>query len=362
MRRAVSLLLFPAAVLVPLRDAGTSEVLYEKQSQYHYISVIESGTIRTLTFRRKGFDRNQSRMDMSDPFRPCLPYYPLMFAGYLFVPEPQRILVVGLGAGILSRWSAHYFPDATVDSIELDPEVVDVAKKFFGFEEGERQRVVIRDARVQIKALQHEDASYDVIMLDAFRGGYIPPNLTTKEFFEECRDILSPGGALVLNLKPGWVIYQYQRRTLATVFPEQYPFGGASGSEIVVALPSERHIAKEDLLTAAQRLQEKHKFSFSLPGVVSQFELGPAYPASGTIFTDGHVPANILDQQMENPYGTYTLPGDRFARIAAWFRAYQLPIVAIALALIIAAVALRISGRNRRPEHSQPDEQRTQQD
>jgi spermidine synthase len=352
MKRAASLLLFPVALLVPLRDAGASEVLYEKQSQYHYISVFESGNVRTLTFRRKGFDRNQSRMDISDPLRPCLPYYPLMFAGYLFVPEPRRILIVGLGAGVLSQWSAHYFPDATVDSIELDPEVVEVARKFFAFEEGEKQRVFIRDARVQIKVFRDQRTKYNVIMLDAFRGGYVPPHLATTEFFEECRDILSPDGALVVNLKPGWIIYQYQRRTLATVFPDQYPFGGASGSEVVVAFPSKRGITKEHLLAAAKQLQEKRKFAFRLTEVVSEFDIGPGFAAKGDIFTDDHVPANILRQQMENPHGNYTLPGARFARIAAWFRTHRLLIVSVSVVLIIAATALRKARHRRSSEDS----------
>jgi spermidine synthase len=332
-------------IAIHVLPAHAYTVLYEKQSRYHYIRVIESGNVRTMTFRRKGFDRNQSSMDISDPFRPCLPYYPLMFSGYLFVPEPRRILVVGLGAGVLSRWSAHYFPEATVDSIELDPDVVDVAKKFFGFEEGERQRVFTRDARVQIKVFQAQPEKYDIIMLDAFRGGYVPFHLTTKEFFEECRNILSPEGALVVNLKPGWVIYQYQRRTLASIFPEQYPFGGPSGDEVVVALPpvaqaSRLHRAKEDLLAAARRLREERKFFFDLGEVVLQFDTGPDFPAKGLVFTDGHVPANILRQQMGNPLGEYRPPQPPLARLAAWLKAYRLPVILSALVLIALAGVL----------------------
>lgn len=331
-------------IAIHVLPAHAYTVLYERQSRYHYIRVIESGNVRTMTFRRKGFDRNQSSMDMSDPFRPCLPYYPLMFSGYLFAPHPKRILIVGMGAGVLSRWSAYYFPEATVESIELDPDVVDVAKKFFGFEEGERQRVFIRDARVQIKVFQAQPEKYDIIMLDAFRGGYVPFHLTTKEFFEECRNILSLDGALVVNLKPGWVIYQYQRRTLASVFPEQYPFGGVSGDEAVVALPpvAQARIAglrraKEDILAAARRLQEERNFSFDLGEVVLQYGIGPRFPAKGLVFTDGHVPANILRQQMENPLGEYRPPQPPFARLAMWLKAYRLPVIVSALVLIALA-------------------------
>ncbi len=346
MNRFLLTLIALAAAMIPSRSAHAYKVLYEKQSRYHYIRVIESGTVRTLTFRRKGYDRNQSRMDMSDPLRPALPYYPLMFAGYLFVPEPKRILVVGMGAGVLSHLSAHYFPEAQVDSIELDPDVVDVAKRFFGFEEGERQRVFIRDARVQVKTFQGEGATYDIIMLDAFSGGYVPFHLTTKEFFQECRSILSPAGALVVNLKPGWVIYQYQRRTLVAVFPEQYPFGGASGDQIVVALPSSKQASKETFLAAAKNLQQKRRFSFHLADVVAQFDVGPDFAATGPILTDDHSPADVLRQQLENPYGkpvTHTSP---LGRISAWVSTHRLPIICAALIVILIAVILRRRQRN----------------
>jgi spermidine synthase len=340
MKRLFSLLLVLTA-FGPAKCLHASKTLYEKQSPYHYIRVLESGSIRTMTFRRKGTDRNQSRMDMADPLRPCLPYYPLMFAGNLFVPKPQRVLIVGLGAGILSQYSAHYFPDVTVDNIELDPDVVDVAKKFFNFQEGDRQRVFIRDARVQVKVLQREGAEYDIIMLDAFRGGYTPFQLTTREFYEQCRNILSPNGAIVLNLKPGWVMYQYQRRTLAAVFPEQYPFGGASGSEVIVAPLTKRQLTKEQLLAAARELQQERKFSFDLPDVVAQFDVGPGFPQKGPILTDDHAPANLLKQQMENPTGTPQATMTPFARIAGWFRTHRIPVIAFSSVVILAVLVLR---------------------
>lgn len=339
--RFFPLLFLLLAVAFTSRGAvRAAEVLYEDQSRYHLIRVIQSGSIRTLTFRRKGSDRNQSKMDMADTLRPCLPYYRLMFAGYLFVPKPERILVVGLGGGVISHLSAHYFPETHVDTVELDPAVVEVAKKFFGFQEGPRNRVFARDARVQIRVFRNQGVVYDIIMLDAFSGGYIPEHLITKEFYEECRDILSPEGALVVNLRLDWVIYQYQRRTLAAVFAEQYPFGGASGSEVVVALPSKRNFTKDKLVASARSLQEERKFSFNLPDIASQFDMGPGFHREGLIFTDGHVPANILKQQLEDPFDSYKPPARPFDRVAAWLKSHRLPVISLALVFIVAVYAL----------------------
>ncbi len=334
MKRSLLLLLMLTVTLSSCSRMASAEVLYEGQSKYYYLRVVEAGTVRTLTFRRRGFDRNQSQVDIADPLRPCLPYYSLMFSGYLFVPEPERVLVVGLGAGAVSRLSGHYFPEAQIDSIELDPAVVDAAKTFFGFEEGGNQRVITRDARVQIKVFRKDNVKYDIVMLDAFTGGTIPYHLMTKEFFQECRDILAPDGALVANLRIDWLIYQYQRRTLASVFPGQYAFGGASGSEIVVALPSEKRITGEQLVEAATSLQEQRKLSFDVISVAKQYDMGPGFSSEGMIFTDAHVPANILKRQLEGPFAGYERPLPAFERVARWFRDRRIPIVVLAIVLI----------------------------
>jgi spermidine synthase len=295
---------------------------------------------------------------MADLLRPCLPYYSLMFSGYLFVPNPKRILVVGLGAGAVSRLSGHYFPEAQIDSIELDPEVVDVAKRFFGFEEGGNQRVITRDARVQVNVLRKQGVEYDIIILDAFTGGTVPYHLMTKEFFQECREILAPDGALVANLRVDWLIYEYQRRTLASVFPEQYPFGGDTGSEIIVALPSKRSITEQQLLATAKTLQQQRKFSFNLPAVAGQFNMGPGFSREGMVFSDDYVPANLLKRQLEGPFAGYRRPLPAFDRVAVWFRNHRIPILILTIVLVSVYVFFRLrlvgaSRNTRRGENPQ---------
>lgn len=281
--------------------AGTWEgvhgkTLYEGQSLYHYIRVEESGSARTLLFRRTGTDYDESMVDTAEPLELVIYYSKLMFAGLLFAPEPKRVLVVGLGGGTLSRVMAHYFPDAKVDSVELDPDVVKVAKRYFLFKEGPNVKVFIRDGRVHVKSLVRRKARYDIIMLDAFRGGYIPYHLTTKEFLEECRSILTPQGVVVSNLRPGFLLYEYQRRTFAKVFPSHYAFGGGS-NKILVSIPKEVKLTKEQLHERAQKLQESHKFSFEMKSVVDEYDPEMDYPTEGELLVDGHAPANILRTQ-----------------------------------------------------------------
>ena len=83
------------------------------------------------------------------------------------------------------------------DSVEIDPAVVDVAERFFGFEENENVNVIVKDARVFVKQAGIMGREYDYIILDAFNGDYIPEHLMTKEWLEENKKILADDGVLV---------------------------------------------------------------------------------------------------------------------------------------------------------------------
>ncbi|MBN2449495.1 MAG: fused MFS/spermidine synthase [Lentisphaeria bacterium] len=286
------------AACLPFCFAGcglrSEEVLHERESRYHYIRVTQAGAERTLAFRRAGSDCRESVIDTKDPLRLVLPYTERMFAGFLFVPEPRDILMVGLGGGVCPRVMTHYFPEARCDVIELDPAVLDIAKEYFGFEEGPRIHVTIRDGRVGVKVLGRKGARYDLILLDAFRAGYIPYHLTTREFLEECRQLLRPGGVLVSNLWPSLMLYEYERRTMATVFEEQYAFG-RWGNTIVVCLQERRGLTPEDLLARADEITLRRNLRFRLVDVAADLVPNQDYEPGGDILTDDFAPANVLN-------------------------------------------------------------------
>ena len=272
----------------------TAGTLYEKESQYHYIRVTQSGSVRTLKFRRSGSEFNESAMDTKDPLRLVLQYTKLMFAGFLFVPEPKSILMVGLGGGVCPRVMGHYFPEARVDIIELDPAVVEVAEEYFSFRQGPRLKVMVRDGRVGIKVLASKARQYDIVMLDAYRADYIPYHLTTKEFLQECRQILKPGGVLVSNLWSSLLLYEYERRTMDAVFAEQYAFKRA-GNTIVVCLQRPERLSQDELRGRAGTLMRQRRLSFDLKRVVGRMEPRSAYALEGDILTDDYAPANVLN-------------------------------------------------------------------
>jgi len=273
--------------------AGGSKVLMEKESLYHYLRVVEDDGVRRLQFRRSGSDYEESAVNVRDLFDFHMHYYGLMFAGLAHQPNPKSMLYVGLGGGTLPMALHRYYPQATVDAVELDPDVVEAARQYFGFREDDRLKVYVRDGRVQIRRFAREGKKYDLVFLDAFRGGYIPYHLTTKEFLESVLSVLTPGGVVVSNLQPGFESYHYQRRTMAAVFRNQWSYG--SGGNVIVVCDMRNPVpGKESLVAAARKLQEEKKLRIHLPSIVEEGGMRNDYVRQGPILTDDYAPTDVL--------------------------------------------------------------------
>lgn len=270
-----------------------TKVLLEKESLYHYILVTEEGDVRRLQFRRSGSEYEESAINIKQPLQFEMYYYKLMFAGFAHKPDPKRILFIGLGGGSVPMAIHHYFPTVPIDNIELDPDVVSVAKKYFGFREDSLMKVYVRDGRIQVRRLIRDKMKYDIIFVDTFRGGYIPYHLTTKEFMELLKALLNPDGVIVSNLRSGFESYHYHRRTYNAVFHNQYSYG-SSGNVIVVVDAREKPLTQKELLIAARRLQKDKQFTVDLPAIIKDGGIQNDYVLKGPILTDNYAPTDVL--------------------------------------------------------------------
>lgn len=276
-------------------EVGKAEVIVETESLYHHIFVEAEGSIRRLLFRRRGVDHSESSVDLNAPLKPLMRYTELMFSGLLYCPVPKDILVIGLGGGMLSRMLSHYFPDANVITVELDPKVFELAKKHFVFKETKRCKVVVRDGRVYVKrVLRNKSPRFDLVLLDAYRGGFIPYHLTTREFMVQCKELLKPGGLVVSNMRTDFKSYDYQRRTVDKVFAFTDAFGGSVGNTVVCSSATGKNVTRAELVRRARALQDKHHFEFDMLDIARARRTAPDYDKRGDIFTDDYAPANIL--------------------------------------------------------------------
>lgn len=220
-RIAASVLAMVSTVLGPI-GLGWTKTLFEKDTFYHRIRVEEDSERRYLFFDRT----LQSSMNRADPTSLELLYSRFASLGLVLTPHAKRVLFIGLGGGSIPKKYHKEFPTMQIDSVEIDPEVIDIAKKFFHFEEDEYNRVHAQDGRL---FLRRTDKEFDLIVLDAYYADTVPFHLVTREFFATAEEKLSEKGTLVINLI-GALRGSRSRliravvKTLAGLFPQIYVF------------------------------------------------------------------------------------------------------------------------------------------
>ncbi|MBI4526438.1 MAG: fused MFS/spermidine synthase [Deltaproteobacteria bacterium] len=222
--RTLSTLLIVAAISIigePQAWAWTKTLL-EKDSFYHRIRVEEDREARYLYFDRT----LQSAMSLEDPTALRLIYSRYTSLGWVFKPDGQKVLIIGLGGGSIPKRYQKDFPSVEIDVAEIDPEVVQVARKYFALKEGKNLRVHAQDGR---QFLARTANRYDQILLDAYYTDAIPFHLTTREFFQLAERKLTPNGILVANVigavtGPGGKITRSVVKTLRDIFPQIYLF------------------------------------------------------------------------------------------------------------------------------------------
>ena len=210
-------------------------VLFERRSAYNHIVVRRKHNQLLLCYRHQQsrVEEVQSRLDPLSPLDLLSPYTQAMLLALVWCAQPRRILLIGLGGGRLQMVLHHVFESVQLDTVELDPLVVDIATRFFGFFSDERQRTVIADGRSYVRT-RAAGTTYDLIILDAYRAEGVTPHLLTHDFYVECRACLSPHGLVVSNLHSSTPVYDAARRTFAAVFRYTTACSVLSGNVVVM--------------------------------------------------------------------------------------------------------------------------------
>jgi spermidine synthase len=266
---AVVLLAVPALVW----GQGSARVVHRVKSAYSEITVIDTPNgFRQMIFDAKfdGRDAIQSEMKKSMPNELTLAYSKHMMTALPLVEKKdkdERILVIGLGGACMQRYLYELLPKATIETAELDPVVLDVAKNFFALTLDARQKVSVGDGR---KFIEESKEKYDLIMLDAFSATSIPYALATKEFLEACKAHLNEGGVVCANVWSTLPEYPDMLKTYDAVFAEWRVLrcGAGSSNMIVVALPTKRGLAAEKWAAMCRAYEKSHGMMLPLGRMV----------------------------------------------------------------------------------------------
>ena len=174
------------------RSGGLRDPL-PKDSRYHRIAVVDDTDSRYLRFDSSF----QSGMYLDDPFETRFEYSDYLQLALAYNADARNVLFIGLGGGSGPKRTWRDFPAVRFDAVELDPDVVDVAYRFFELPRDDRLNVEVEDGR---RYLVQNDGPWDVIVIDAFYSDSIPFHLATQEFLELARSRLAPGGVIVTNI------------------------------------------------------------------------------------------------------------------------------------------------------------------
>jgi spermidine synthase len=162
------------------------------------ILVSESAGVRYLHFSSHWI---QGAMRVARPWALELDYTREMMAALLLRPDPawpRSALLIGLGAGSLTKFLHRHRPAARLTVVEIDAEVINVARLHFKLPpEDERLTLQIDDGADFVAASKRQ---FDLIMVDGFDENARTGRLDTLPFYLDCKARLSDHGLLVSNL------------------------------------------------------------------------------------------------------------------------------------------------------------------
>jgi spermidine synthase len=260
-------------------------LLYEAESRYQYVQVVERSTGARYLHLNEG-------VAVHSVWRRDHVLTGGVWDTFLAVPsllgaEPRRVAVLGNAGGTIARAFARFYPRTEIDGVEIDPTVSDVGFRFFGMGDNPRLHVHDADARPFLRATGKR---YDLIYIDAYRPPYVPFYLATEEFFELVRDRLAPGGVVIVNAghpEGSDDLEKVLGRTMAEVFPTvlRDPIEDTN----TLLLGSEAPASAETLRDAIDALPKGLR-----PLATNQAALiGPRLPG-GSVYTDDRAPVEWL--------------------------------------------------------------------
>ena len=272
--------------------------IYETESAYNYIQVQQQNG---FTLLRLNEGQGVHSIYNPDTLQYNGPWDQFLVSPYFYPnrkpSDIQRIAIVGLAAGTTARQMTAVYGNIPIDGYELDPEIVKVGQQYFGMIMS-NLNVIIGDGRLNLERSPHQ---YDIIAVDAYRPPYIPPHMTTREFFEICASHLTDDGVLTLNSAsvPGdRRLINGLATTMGTIFPSIYTVD-IPGSLNTMIFATKQKTTPENFATNLVSLSQDTSVH---PLLISTMQVAFANLKTGyettQVFTDDHAPIEWIVNDM----------------------------------------------------------------
>jgi Spermidine synthase len=267
---------------------------------YNSLTIERRGSVVELRARARGDEALESAVDLANPLRLVVPYTRTLYAALFVEPEPKRVLMIGLGGAGFHRPFAEVFPEALLQTVELDPKVLELCQTRMGFKPTEKTPVALMDGRMFVKRNRE---TWDWIILDAFRGGFVPPHLKTEEFYRECAERLGERGVFVTNLHATSQLYYSDLRTIQKVFPQMLLFETPGRGNVIAVAVKYRtpSITDETQWPSAEELTKKMRELVDMERIRRERANVPQRLVSrAEVLTDDFAPVEFLDALKTN--------------------------------------------------------------
>lgn len=241
------------------------QLLHESHDDDGILEVIETQGVRSLHF---GSPARQSSIRLTHPDNLELSYVRAMMAWLLFTDAPEKVLIIGLGGGSITKYLLHHFEQVQIKAVEYRKSVLKIARSHFELPLDPRLKVIIEDGghylRQRSESLENQ---FNILILDAFDHEGMADSLCNPAFFDACKNVLRSDGILILNLwrsdkalfdKISWWLGQsFNARLLFLPVPDKGNIIGFAFAENV-ACCSMKHLRER-----AKQLETCHQIEFS---------------------------------------------------------------------------------------------------
>jgi len=263
-------------------------VVEKVESEYNNVFVVKQGQMLYMNFGYRNSQYVESVYDMLDRGALSARYTRYMTLAPVYLERFENAAFVGLGGGRTASYLVDSFPQLRMEIAELDPEVIRLAKKYFGVKESERLKISAQDGRI---FLTRSKATYDAVFLDAYRGPFVPFHLLTREYFEIIKKHLRPGGVVAQNVEPTTMVLDSAIRTIGAVFRNVDTYE-AGGNVVIIAYDGEP-IPPARLRERAAALTRQHKLRYDLVDLLAaKRDIKPQ--AGAKLLTDDFAPVEML--------------------------------------------------------------------
>ena len=170
-------------------------------------------------------------------YKPSLEYMIPML--WLCNQDPGSYLMLGLGGGAILHSLEHKLTHSHFDAVEINPEIINIARRFFYLDTLTSSKIIEEDANCYIRKCQKQ---YDSLLIDLYQDKAYPTHCATRTFFQHCQRLLKPHGMLMINCA-NMSQYRFLLNQLREVFNQ---------SVLTIRVSNPRNVI---LITANQSLQ-----------------------------------------------------------------------------------------------------------